>query len=323
MVLYPLKFKPIIKEKIWGGTHLNRYLPVTTDKTDIGELWTLSSYPEAVSVVENGYLRDNELNELIEVYMGDLVGDKVYDAFGTEFPLIIKLIDANDDLSIQVHPSDDEQKGISGKTEMWYVLSAEPDSSILYGLTKDCTKEEIEQSIASGTLLNVINRIEVKPADAVLINSGMVHSLCKGTTVVEVQQCSDETYRLYDYHRRDAQGNTRPLHIRQALDVMTLSKVNDGLIGYEAKANGACNLVKCPFFTVNILEMTEAIGRDYAPLDSFVVYVCVEGEGIIETDEQQTTPIKKGETVLIPASLNDVVIRPLTSTCRLMEIYIE
>lgn len=308
MNLYPLKFTNIHKPKIWGS-----------------EDWVLSAYADDLSVVVNGYLADNDINDLVEVYMGELVGDKVYERFGNQFPLLCKFIHAEDDLSIQVHPDDEyaqKKHGENGKTEMWYVITSSENARLVMGFKKDCDRDTFLQHLDENTLPEILNFLSVKAGDATFITPGIVHAICKGTQVAEIQQTSDLTYRIYDYNRRDAQGNPRELHLDKALDVIDFKAMKQPLIHADAKQNAAANLVSCPYFTSNVLNFNREIARDYAPLDSFVIFMCIAGSGTIKTEDGDAD-FKPGETILIPASINDVTLLPISSEVQLLEIYID
>ncbi len=326
MTLYPLKFKSIAKSKIWGGSRLKGILPDASDLSSIGEVWGLSGLEPESSLVTNGYLADNTINELIEVYMGELVGDKVFERFGNVFPLIIKLIDADDDLSIQVHPDDEyaQANGLEcGKTEMWYVLESN-GGKVVYGLKEDLTRQQLATMVDNHQLSEVLNIVNVEKGDFMLIESGTIHSLGKGVVVAEIQQTSDVTYRLYDYGRLDSNGQLRELHIKEALEVAKLSKHTQAVKhSAPAQQTKAENLYKTPYFTTNNLFIAEQCERDYAPLDSFVALLCVAGKADIVSDKENTTSIKAGEVVLLPATTADVSFVPKGGSCQLLEVYID
>lgn len=325
MNLYPLKFRPILKSKIWGGQKLKPYAKDAGNLTNIGESWELSGLDGSVSVVTNGFLEGNEINDLIEVYMGDLVGDSVYELFGNQLPLLFKIIDADQNLSIQVHPDDQtamERHNCAGKTEMWYVLEAAGDAHVIAGFAQQADMQTYVNALEGGHVEQLLQSVPVKRGDVLFVNSGLVHSIGKGVMLAEIQQASDITYRIYDYKRVDEHGNMRELHIREALDVIDFSANNQPLISYEERNNGAVNLVACPYFTTNLIVFDRTIMRDYAPLDSFVVYMCVDGKAVITVDQQQYN-IDRYETVLIPAAVNDVTITPVEGTARLLEVYMD
>ncbi|MFB6320480.1 type I phosphomannose isomerase catalytic subunit [Saccharicrinis sp. FJH54] len=324
-LLYPLKFEPVLHEKIWGGSYLKDKLNKNAgEKARVGESLEISSVEGSVSVVANGFLAGNPLDELIEVYMGDLVGDVVFDKFGTVIPLLIKFIDANADLSIQVHPDDEyaaERHGKLGKNEMWYIVDAQPGAYIIPGFSKDVTREEVQNCIDEGNFEDILTKFPVKRGDVFMIPAGRVHALCAGVVVAEIQQTSDVTYRLYDYKRKDDNGNFRELHIEDSLNVLHYSKPGAFLSKYEVELNQPVNLQRNKFFTVNLLHLDQAVKRDYYLLDSFEIIMCVEGEAVIATENEPVT-IKAGETVLIPAEIREVSFLPMGEV-KLLEIYYE
>ena len=278
---------------------------------------------DRLSIVENGYLAENDLGDLLEVYMGELVGDHVYDQYGNTFPLLFKIINTNDDLSIQVHPDNDvalEDRGCLGKTEMWYVVDAQPNTTLISGFNRDTNAVEVRAAVENGNLTDYLNVVNVKKGDVIFLPAGRVHALQKNITVAEIQQNSDVTYRLYDYIRPQIEGIPRPLHIEQSLRVLDYKHLQNPLSPYTPVKNGAVNLVESKVFITNLLSFDHPIGRDYAPLDSFVVYMCVEGEADVEA-ENTIVNLKKGDTVLIPASLDEVFLTPHGKT-KLLETYI-
>ncbi|MBN2787146.1 MAG: class I mannose-6-phosphate isomerase [Paludibacteraceae bacterium] len=301
-MLYPLKFEPILKQRIWGGTNLKKLLHKNyADNQSIGESWELSGMLGDESVVVNGSLAGNTLNELLEVYMDELLGSKVFEKYGTTFPLLFKFIASNDDLSIQVHPSDElaEKQGSFGKTEMWYVLDAEEGAELVLGFNQKMDKASCLAHIENNTLESVLNRVKVKKGDVFYIPAGMVHAIGKGILLIEVQQASDITYRLYDYGRIDNNGQTRQLHIQEALEAIDFENHEDAKIEYQLQKNGTTPLVSCDYFSVNLLSFDKPITKDYTDLDSFVVYMCIEGSLSVQRQGRKET-IKKGETVLMP-----------------------
>ena len=237
-MLYPLKFHPILKKKIWGGERL-AYKSEKHEES-IGESWEISAVEDNISVVSNGILADNDLQELIEVYMGDLVGDHIYEKFGIEFPLLIKYIDANDDLSIQVHPDDKtakERHNAYGKTEMWYIVDAEKDASLVLGFNHEIDKATYLQALHHNKLMDLLNVQKVKKGESFFIPAGLVHAIGKGCLIAEIQQTSDITYRIYDYNRKDANGNTRELHTDLATDVIDYSYQPQHRVNYTPRDN--------------------------------------------------------------------------------------
>ena len=323
--LYPLKFKPILKERIWGGSKLKTLLNKKGLVEKCGESWEISAVQGDISVVENGFLKNNTLEELIEVYMGDLVGDNIYEKFGIEFPLLIKFIDATADLSIQVHPNDElarEKHNSYGKTEMWYILDAEPDAKLISGFSKQISREEYLNYLNSKRLKEIMNYCDVKPGDVFFIPAGRVHAIGTGILLTEIQQTSDITYRIYDWDRTDANGNPRELHTDLALDAIDYSHIQNVKNKYINVSNIPVNLAKCEYFTANKIIIQDQIERDYFNLDSFVIYICCKGRLNIIYDTSGKIELSKGETVLIPASIDNLILDPVEYS-EILEVYID
>lgn len=321
--LYPLKFTPILKDKIWGGTKLKTLFHKlgATDKT--GESWELSGYENDQSEVSNGFLAGNNLQELIEIYMEELVGDNVYQKFGLTFPLLFKFIDANDNLSIQVHPNDEiaeERHHSFGKTEMWYVLHADPGSELIIGFKEDSSKEKYLEALNNGNIEDILQKVKVDSGDVFFIPAGLIHAIGKGVVLAEIQQTSDITYRIYDYNRVDSNGKERELHTDEAVDVIDYTASIDPKVNYNPAYNELSNLVTCEYFTTNVIRFNEELTRNYGQLDSFEVYMCVEGSLEIECKGARTS-VSKGETVLIPACINEIVLIP-SGDVTLLEVFV-
>ena len=325
MQLYPMKFTPIIKETIWGGKKLNqKYNKGKASQTNIGESWELSGIQENISIVENGFLAENDIQELIEVYMSDLVGDKVYKQFGIEFPLLFKFIDANDQLSIQVHPDDKtarKKHKAYGKTEMWYVIDAEKDATIINGFKKNLDKEEYLKHLNNGTIEEIVNRVSVTKGDVIYIPAGRVHSIGKGVVLAEIQQTSDITYRIYDWNRKGLDGNLRELHTDLAIDVINFDKPKNNKEDITIEENKTSTLIDSPVFKTNIIKLDNTIEKDYFTTDSFIVYMCIDGSAEIITSGNENVQIITGETVLIPNEITTVRIKP-DKNCTLLEVYL-
>ncbi len=322
-MLYPLKFKPILKQTLWGGNRLA--FKSDEIKTSIGESWEISAVQDDVSVVIEGPLKNNTLEELISIYMEELVGDKIYEQFGDEFPLLIKYIDACDDLSIQVHPDDTTAKvrhKAYGKTEMWYVVHAEPGAQLILGFDKKVDKSEFLTRLHQNTLLDIMHVEKVKTGDCFFIPAGLVHAIGKGCYIAEIQQTSDITYRIYDYNRRDKNGNLRELHTDLAVDVTDFSYQRKHTIDYSRIKNQTIELIRCDYFTTNKLVFDKEIEKDYFNIDSFVIYMCLTGEFSISYHDHKSIKVSKGDTVLIPANLKHIFLEPEKET-EILEIYID
>jgi len=324
-LLYPLKFKPIIKDKIWGGTRLKKVLNKKTKTDKAGESWEISGYTENISKVSNGFLAGNSLEEIIEVYMGDLVGDSVFERFGTLFPLLIKFIDANDALSVQVHPNDElaeKQFGSFGKTEMWYVIEAEKDAEIIVGFNRPVDRNIYQQHMENKTLLEILNIEKTGRGDVFFLPAGRIHAIGAGVLLAEIQQTSDATLRIFDFDRLDDKGNLRELHTEKALEAIDFNPVDQFKTSYEKKPGHPSKLVHCKYFTTNYIDLSNPLEREYDLIDSFVIYMCIEGGFRISYRNGETEPVRKGETGLLPADLKHVRLIPEPNS-GLLEVYIE
>lgn len=321
--LYPLKFTPVILDKIWGGNWLRSLLNKKTKSDRAGESWEISGVEGNISVVSEGFLKGNNLQELIEIYMGDLVGDIVYELFGTEFPLLIKFIDANDKLSIQVHPDDNlaaKRHNSFGKTEMWYVIEAEKNAEITVGFNRKITKEEYIKHLHNKVLENILNVETVKEGDVFFLPAGRVHAIGAGILLAEIQQTSDITYRIYDYDRPDETGKMRELHTEQAVDAIDFNHYESYKTFYDKKQNEPVNLAFCKYFTTNFYEINKPLERDYFSIDSFVILICTDG-GFEMKYQDGFIKVMKGETILIPAVIKNFELIPY-SVARFLEVFI-
>ena len=326
-MLYPLKFKPRVKERIWGGQAIvakkgKAAGRLAKDKL-YGESWDLSSVKGDVSVVANGFLKGNNLEEIIEVYMGELVGEENFEHYGLEFPLLIKYLDCNDKLSVQVHPDDalaEERHNSFGKTEAWYVVDCKPGAAIYLGFKDlNLTREEYIAAVSESRLEELLNKVEVKPGDTFFIPAGTVHALGAGLEVVEVQQTSDITYRIYDWDRVDAEGKSRELHTALAVDAIDFEADAELLHRkYELQKGGEAKVIESNYFTMVLHDVAGGKNFDLSELDSFVVYIALNGSVRIFADGNEET-LEEGEVILIPAEVNEVVAE---GNAKLMEVYI-
>ena len=322
--LYPFKFKPIYKEKIWGGKNLKSSLNKNIPDKNIGECWEISGVEGDISVLENGYLAENDLTDLIEVYMGDLVGDRVYNQFGLEFPLLIKFIDANDKLSIQVHPDDklaEERHQAYGKSEMWYVVDAKPGSELITGFNHEMDKHHYLHHLNDNELPEILNYEKVNKGDVFYIPAGRVHAIGEGIVLAEIQQTSDITYRIFDWNRKDNNGEFRELHTELALDAIDFKHYDQYKTDYKSIKNISSKIITTPYFETSVLEFDQSIEKNYMQLDSFVIYMCLEGKFEIDYFESEKITVEKGETVLIPAVIEHLVLHPVVQS-KLLEVYI-
>ena len=322
-MLYPLKFRPLFKDKIWGGSKIKTSLGLDFSPLSVcGEAWVLSGVPGCQTVVSNGFLEGNELNEILEIYMDELVGEKTYEKYRDEFPILVKFIDANDWLSVQVHPDDvlAAKRNIgNGKTEMWYILDAGPGAELITGFNRQLDADAYRTFMKEKRLKEILNFEKVQQGDAFFIPSGRVHALGPGILLAEIQQTSDTTYRIYDWDRLDNDGKSRELHTELAVDAIDFRQADSYRTVYNHE-NKTANLADCPFFTTNLLFLDLLTHKDYSSLDSFVIYICTEGKAEIEANEEHIA-LTKGEVLLIPAVIDGVSIAPDPNT-RILEVYI-
>ncbi len=312
-MLYPLTFDPIFKDKIWGGQKIRTILGKDSSPLpNCGETWEVSGVKGNVSVVAEGALKGKSLQELVAQYKGDLVGQHVYEQFGDEFPLLIKFIDANDDLSIQVHPNEklaQERHQGHGKTEMWYIMQADAGAKLNAGFNREVTKDEYVAAVADNTLTDILNIEEAHPGDVFFLPAGRVHYIGKGLLLAEIQQTSDITYRIYDFDRVDDKGQKRELHTDEAVDAIDYHYYGDYKTHYARKLNESVNAVTSEYFVTNVLNFDQEVEHDYTHLDSFVTLVCAAGALTIQT-EGYSVPLKMGQCAVIPASAKSVTLVP-------------
>ena len=322
--LYPLKMMPLFKNKIWGGNKINEFFGIDySPLPNCGEMWMVSGVEGNESVVENGFLEGNHLNELLEIYMSDLVGEKIYQKFGNEFPLLVKILDANDKLSVQVHPDDAlaEERDLGlGKTEMWYVIDADKDAELISGFNKDISSDEFKKELECGSLINLLNTEKVEKGDVFYIPAKRIHALCEGILLAEIQQTSDITYRVYDWGRLDENGKSRELHIEEAIDSIDFRKTENAKTEYQYQHNKTTELVQSEFFTTNLLHLDHAVEKDFSSLDSFVIYLCIEGGGAVRALDT-VLEFKAGECVLLPAVTKTVEFHP-AGEMKMLEVHL-
>lgn len=317
--LYPLQFEPILKERIWGGEKLKTLFGKPISSKITGESWELSTVEGDVSIVADGEFKGKSLNDLIEAYPDEILGTAVFARFGKQFPLLFKYLDAREDLSIQVHPNDElaqKRHHSFGKTEMWYVMQADENARIIVGFKEKSSPESYLESLKNNTLESLLDSVQVKPGDVFFLATGTVHAIGAGLVIAEIQQTSDITYRLYDFDRKDAQGNKRELHVDLALEAINYNKV-DAARKYEKELNQSNTVVDCPYFTTNFIPLDGKIEANKSG-KTFTVYMCIDGDFEIGYGNNKTH-YKKGDTVLIPAALKEFNISGKAS---ILEIYI-
>jgi mannose-6-phosphate isomerase len=322
--VYPLKFVPILKEVIWGGSALKNCYGKRTLSASVGESWELSNIDKNISMISNGKFKGKLLTEILEINAVEIMGEIIARKFGSQFPLLVKLVDARDDLSVQVHPSDELAKkrhDSFGKTEMWYVLQNEPGAKLALGFKKELSKEEYIRRIADNTLEDVLAYYVVKPGCAFFVPAGLVHSIGSGIVLAEIQQSSDITYRICDYNRKNKDGSFRQLHTQESIGAVDFTAKGGYLVPYKIR-DGVARVVTCEYFTVQTVDLV--ISRDYCKNDfqkinSFVILMCLEGEAVLKY-EQGIENITKGETVLVPFVLKNTLL--ISGNAKLLKIYI-
>lgn len=312
--MYPLKFKNIFKSVVWGGEKIAPFKGVETDQHNIGESWELSGVKGDESVVAEGPLAGRTISELTQEYKGQLLGEKVYARTGTEFPLLIKFIDARDDLSIQVHPDDtlagERHNGSKGKTEMWYVVQADEKAHLMSGLTKEITPEEYAAKVEDNTITEVLHDYDVKAGDVFFLPAGRIHSIGTGCFIAEIQQTSNITYRIYDFGRVGLDGQPRELHTELSKAAIDYTVLPDYKTAYEQKINQENEIVDCEYFTTSLYELDMPVTKEMAGLDSFMIVICVEGQGSLTDNDGNTVSLRQGETVLLPADTKTFTLAP-------------
>jgi mannose-6-phosphate isomerase len=319
-----IKFEPILKDKIWGGEKLASLLNKQSKRKDIGESWEISDVEGDTSMVTNGHLKGKNLKQLISEFKSDLVGEKIYTHFGEKFPLLIKFIDAKEALSIQLHPNDTlakERHNSFGKTEMWYVMQADKNANLIVGFQKEVSSEEYIKHLDTKSLLDILNVDEVQKGDVYFIPTGRVHAIGAGVLLAEIQQTSDITYRIYDWDRPNPDGTFRDLHTEEAIDAIDYSAKDSYKTVYSKKENASSEIVSCQYFTTNVLPIKGEVSINHQEKDSFVIYMCVEGNVTFQY-ESQTEKLKTGETILVPACIKNIKIIA-DEASELLEVYIK
>lgn len=324
--MYPLKFEPILKQTLWGGDKIIPFKHLNETLSHVGESWEVSAVEGSESVVANGADKGRTLPEMVRLYKDELVGEANYAHFGDKFPLLIKFIDARLDLSIQVHPDDalaKKRHNSFGKNEMWYVVAADRGAKLISGFAEQITPKEYKERVHDGTFAGVLQTCAVHPGDVFYVPAGRVHGIGAGAFVAEIQQTSDITYRIFDYNRKDQNGKTRELHTNQALDAINFADVQDDFrTEYERVQNQPVEVVASPYFTTSLYDMTEEITCDYSELDSFVIFICVEGACRLTDNNRNEITVRAGETVLLPAVTQEVTVLPEAGGVKLLETYV-
>ena len=318
----PLKFNALLKSTIWGGEKIIPFKHLDVQQENVGESWEISGVPGNETVVANGEYAGKKLNELVHELKGKLVGEANYQRFGDEFPLLIKFIDARQDLSIQVHPTDEiakRQGKERGKTEMWYLLPSDADATLLCGLKQQITPTQYAEMVENDTICDAISRYDVKEGDCFFLPAGRIHAIGTGCFLAEIQQTSDVTYRIYDFKRKDKNGNYRELHTKQAAECINYNVLADYRQNYTPAKNQGVSMVQCPYFTTAVYDLDEPMTIDYSELDSFVILIGLKGEGTITDNEGNVTTLRAGESILVPATTETLKVE---GNVKFLETYV-
>ena len=320
--MQPIKFNPLLVQTLWGGEKIIPFKHLNSDLTQVGESWEISGVKGNETVVSEGEFKGKRLNELVDELKGKLVGEANYKRFGNDFPLLIKFIDARQELSIQVHPTDElaQKRGkLRGKTEMWYIMDSDENAKLRAGMKEKITPEQYKQMVEDDTITEAIAEYNVKEGDCFFLPAGRIHSIGTGCFLAEIQQTSDVTYRIYDFKRKDKDGNYRELHTEEAAECIDYNVEPNYRTEYTPVKNEGVALVECPYFTTAVYDLNEPMTLDYSELDSFVILIGLKGSGEITDNEGNTTTLCEGETILIPATTSEVKV---TGNIKFLETYV-
>jgi len=320
--MQPIKFNPLLVHTLWGGEKIIPFKHLNSDLTQVGESWEISGVKGNETVVSEGEFKGKKLNELVDELKGKLVGEANYKRFGNDFPLLIKFIDARQELSIQVHPTDElaQKRGkLRGKTEMWYIMDSDENAKLRAGMKEKITPEQYKQMVEDDTITEAIAEYKVKEGDCFFLPAGRIHSIGTGCFLAEIQQTSDVTYRIYDFKRKDKDGNYRELHTEEAAECIDYNVEPNYRTEYTPVKNEGVALVECPYFTTAVYDLNEPMTLDYSELDSFVILIGLKGSGEITDNEGNTTTLCEGETILIPATTSEVKV---TGNIKFLETYV-
>lgn len=315
------KFEPLLKQTLWGGDKIIPFKHLDTTAENVGESWEISAVKGNESIVCEGLWKGRSLSEVVREMKQDLVGKENFKRFGEEFPLLVKFIDARQDLSIQVHPTEEiahRQGKPHGKTEMWYLMESAPDAKLYSGLKKKITPEEYKTMVQDDTICDALAQYEVKEGDVFFLPAGRIHSIGSGCFLAEIQQTSDVTYRIYDFKRRDKDGNYRELHTKEAAECIDFKVKSDYRTHYVERKNQGVMLVQCPYFSTAVYDLDEPMTIDYSELDSFIILIILKGEGSITDNEGNKVGVKTGDTLLIPATTETLNV---SGTIKFLETY--
>ena len=327
MPLYPFLFHPNLHTVVWGGHQLQPYKGLEPTDEPIGESWEVSAVPSSTSIISNGSFAGRDIISVISEYPEDILGKAVNEKYHGQLPLLVKFIDAERDLSIQVHPNDEmaqREHGKMGKSEMWYVIKADAGSHLYAGFKQEITPEEYQQRIADGTIVDVLADHQVKAGDVFYLPAGRIHAICGGILLAEVQQSSDVTYRIYDYNRPGMDGKPRQLHTELAAQALDYHVEENYRTEYVDNTNKAIQIIDSPYFDVRVMEISKPFHRDLRKYDSFIISMCIEGDcKLCVRSTGDEILLRQGSSTLIPAAIADYDVLPLHHTTRLLDAFID
>ncbi|MDO5035848.1 MAG: mannose-6-phosphate isomerase, class I [Porphyromonas sp.] len=326
MTLYPLKFDFEYQRKIWGGDRIFKYKGEESPSSDIGETWEISPMKGEESTIAEGFLKGKTLTEVVDAYGARLLGQHVFDRYDGKFPLLIKMIDANDDLSVQVHPGDqyasEHHNGSWGKTEMWYILECEEDAKIYAGWRKETNPSQLKEIVKTDEVMEYLDVHIAEPGDVFFLPAGKVHAIGAGCLLLEIQQASDITYRLFDFNRTDDKGNKRELHVDQSVAVVNYEVNKEGALSYDRKAQDQPVLLATSlYFRTSKLSLTRSYRQELPDRDSFTVLFVANGTVELETSSGKISA-RQGETLLIPAELRYYEVSPVNGDAVVIESFV-
>lgn len=333
--LYPIKLIPEPRERVWGGNYLVKTLKkdflqddrkeekINWEEKKIGESWEIWNLYGGSSTILNGFLAENNIDDISETYMGDFMGDDIYQYYKGMFPIMVKILDINDKLSVQVHPNDQtafDMEDSYGKAEFWYIMEAKPNSAIYMGFNKEVTPQELYDRIQNGTVEEILNKIIPKKGDCFYIQPGCVHSAGGGVIIAEITESSDITYRIYDWGREHDPKTARKMHLQEAIDIIDYKKYDDEKYHFK-NITSSTAIVNTKYFIIKSILLSESLKKNHSTANSFTVYICIEGEAEIATANHIKETIGKGDTIIIPAGMDDYTLSPSRPNTLLIEVY--
>lgn len=327
MHLYPFLFEPNLHKVVWGGHRLCPYKGLSPSDAPIGESWEVSAIPSSPSIIANGEWKGRDLISVINEHPDAILGKAVNEQYHGKLPLLVKFIDARQDLSIQVHPNDEmaqREHGKMGKSEMWYIIRADEGAHLYAGFKQSITPYEYQKRVEDGSITEVLADHPVKPGDVFYLPAGRVHAICGGIMLAEVQQSSDVTYRIYDYNRPGMDGKPRELHTQLAAQALDYHVEANYRTEYADTSNKAVQIIDTPYFDVRVMEISKPFHRNLMKYDSFIITMCIEGDCILHVrSTNDEIPLRHGTCALIPAAIADYDVLPQQASTRILDAFID